>query len=166
MKRAKPETVGKLSVDLLSQADNKHTVSEQMHEQLNDYDKELYDCFYTQKSRYTGIFYIVVLTRGDRLLTNVVRHMFFARHSCPTPDYDQCVYQCHKDWPEPKFMWVIPCKDYCEYLRDLITVPEEHASLYPYVRDFYDGTLLALCKKLNHETEDTGQLILGESRGK
>lgn len=162
----KHDTVGKLSCDLLAKADDHHTVQEQMEEQLKEYDTELFNCFNTNKSKYTGIFYIVVLTRGDRLLHNVIRHMFFSRNSCPTPDYDQCVYQCHKDWLEPKFMWIIPCKDYCEYLRDLITVPEEHRSLYPFVRDFYDGTMLAACKKLNHETEETGQLILGDINGR
>ena len=38
----KRETVGKLSIDLLAKADDKHTVGEQMREQLTDYDKNLY----------------------------------------------------------------------------------------------------------------------------
>ena len=158
----KRETVGKLSLDLLAKADDKHTVGEQMREQLSDYDKNLYECFDTNKSKYTNTFYIVVLTRGDRLLKNVIRHQFFARNSCPTPEHDQCVYQCHKDWLEPKFMWVIPCKEYSDHLYHNTTmVPLEESTLLRFTLDFYDGTLLKLVKKLNNETDETGQLILG-----
>jgi hypothetical protein len=102
-----------------------------------------------------------VLTRGDKLLKNVIRHQFFARNSCPTPEYDQTVYQCHKDWQEPKFMWVLPCIGYCEQMRDNSTeVPEEEWALLRFVLDFYDGTLLKLAKTLNNEKEDSGFLVL------
>lgn len=163
----KRETVGKLSIDLLAKADDKHTAGEQMSEQLSEYDKNLYECFDNNKHKYTGIFYIVVVTRGDRLLKNVIRHQFFSRNSCPTPEYDQAVYQCHKDWLEPRFMWVIPCMEYAEHLKNNVPlVPLEEAELLRFVLDFYDGTLLKLVKKLNNETDGIGQLILGEPRGK
>lgn len=157
----KKETVGKLSVDLLSKADDKHTVGEQMREQLSEYDANLYECFEIGKKRYQSPFYINVITRGDKLLKNVIRHQFLPRQSCPTPELDQCVYQCHKDWLEPKFIWVLPCKEYAEHMytnKDM--VPLEEFELLRYVLDYFDGTLLKLCKKLNNETENTGQLIL------
>lgn len=157
----KKKTVGQLAYDLLKKADDKHTIGEQTKEQLSEFDQELFKCFDTNKNRYTKVFYLVVLTRSDKHLTNVLRHTFFTRNSAPTPGYDQAVYQCHKDWPEPKFMWVIPNKDYCDYMinnKDLIH-PNEYL-LLQYVIDFYDGVLLKLVKKLNNETENTGQLIL------
>jgi hypothetical protein len=157
----KKEKVGKIAVDLLAKADDKHTVGEQMREQLSEYDQDLYVCFEINKKKYDSRFYIVVLTRSVPNLPNILRHQFFARRTCPTPGYDQCVYQCHKDWPEPKFVWVIPSKEYSEHMhnnRDM--VPLEEYELLRFVLDYYDGTLLKLCKLLNNEKEDTGQLIL------
>ena len=155
------KTVGQWSKELIEKSDDKHSVEEQMREQLSDYDRELFRCFDEKKISYKGIFYIVVLTRGEKLLKNVIRHQFFARNSCPTPEYDQTVYQCHKDWTEPKFMWVIPCKGYCEYLQaNSQRVPQEEWQLLRFVLDFYDDTLLKLAKKLNNEKEDSGFLIL------
>ena len=159
--KQKKETVGKLAVELAQKADDKHSIGEQMQEQLSNYDTELFLCFERNKQKYKGIFYIVVITRGDKLLKNVIRHQFFARNSAPTPEYDQCVYQCHKEWPEPRFMWVMPCKDYSEYMfNNKESISPTEYQLLQFVIDFYDGTLLKLVKHLNHETEDTGQLIL------
>jgi len=155
------KTVGQWSKELIEKSDDRHSVEEQMREQLSDYDKELYRCFDDNKQKYKTRFYIVVLTRGERALKNVIRHQFFARNSCPTPEYDQTVYQCHKDWAEPRFMWVIPCKGYCDFLiANSSRVPQEEWQLLRFVLDLEDGTLLKLAKKLNNEKEDSGFLIL------
>lgn len=160
----KREKVGKLSVDLatkVTKEDYNHTVEEQRNEQLSQYDKNLYECFDTNKKKYPGIFYLVVITRSDKVLTNILRHQFFTRHSCPTPQFDQCVYQCHKDWSTPKIMWVIPCEQYAQELRDnKLTVPQELWGLLRYVLDYYDGVLLKVAMKLSHEIPEKGHLIL------
>lgn len=157
----KRKTVGQWSKELIEKSDDRHTVEDQMREQLENYDKELFLCFDENKKKYKNIFYLVVITRGDKILKNVIRHQFFTRNSCPTPEYDQTVYQCHKDWTEPKFMWVIPNKAYCEYLKENASrVPPQEYQLLRYVLDFYDDTLLELAKRLNNEKKDSGFLIL------
>lgn len=158
----KKKTVGQWSKELLEKSDDKHTIEDQMREQLSDYDKELYLCFDNNKNKYKGIFYLVVLTRADKLLKNVLRHQYFTRISCPTPQYDQTVYQCHKDWTEPKFIWTLPNKEYAAYMlkyKEYIH-PEEYR-LLQYVSDHADGTLLKVVKRLNNEKDEKGFLILG-----
>ena len=59
-------------------------------------------------------------------------------------------------------MWVIPCKEYADHLYHNPTlVPLEESTLLRFTLDFYDGTLLKFVKKLNNETDETGQLIFG-----
>lgn len=162
MEDFKRDTVGKIATDLQKSAsDNTHSAHEQMLEQLSEYDENLAQCVNTRKTTVKGDFYVVVLTKKERLLDNVLRNYFFARNSCPTPDYDQAVYFYSSTEEAIKFMWVIPSKDTCEYMhanKESID-PSEH-QLLRFVLAFHDGYLLSLCKKLNDETEHTGQLIL------
>lgn len=162
----KRDTIGRISAELLEKEilnPSQHTVVEQMQEQLCDYDKNIYECVEAAKKTKTDDFYIVVLTKKERLMQNVIRNYFFSRNSCPTPDYDQAVYKYKKDIDAIDFLWVIPSKDTCELLRDnALQVHESERELLNFVLSFYDNSLLKLCKTLNGETEYTGQLILGE----
>lgn len=162
MTNEKRDTVGKIATELQTKAiDNTHSAHEQMQEQLSEYDTNLASCVQEARKTKTGDFYVVVLTKKERLLENVLRNYFFSRNSCPTPDYDQAVYFYSSKTQELKFMWVIPSKHTCEYMRDNAKLidPSEH-ELLRFVLSFYDGYLLKLVKKLNGETETTGQLIL------
>lgn len=162
MTKEKRETVGKISSELKAKSsDNTHSAHEQMLEQLSEYDQNLMQCVEDAKKSKTGDFYVVVLTKKERLLENVLRNYFFSRNSCPTPDYDQAVYYYSAQEQELKFMWVVPSKDTCEYMRDNAkTIDPSEYQLLQFVLSFYDGYLLKLVKKLNSETDTTGQLIL------
>jgi len=99
-------------------------------------------------------FFVVVITKRERLMEKLFRLYYTARHSCPTPEWDQSVYHyTHKD-ERLEFLWTIPDKDSCDHLRDnaLMVHPEER-QLLKFVLDFQDGTLLQLAKKLNKEID-------------
>ena len=151
------ETIGKLSSDLIiKQSDDSHTAHDQMEEQLTDWDQNLWICVENCKKDYPiGDFYIVVVTKKERLMPNVLRNYFFGRYSCPTPEYDQTVYKFHRGSDSPEFMWVVPCKETCEVMKlDPLSVPKEEQELLKFVLDFEDGTLLKLSKQLNGEKLD------------
>jgi hypothetical protein len=157
------ENVGKISRDLLMKGDkNDHTVVEQMQEQLSDYEANVVECMDAGKKVYSGPFYITVLTKKEKLMENVLRHYFFHRATCPTPDYDQAVYRYCPINAALEFLWVIPDKDTCYYLRDnaLVVDPKER-QLLQYVLELFDDTLMLKAKRLNGELVTTPFLEKG-----
>lgn len=153
----KRDTVGALSSDLLIKANvPDHSAVEQMREQLDKYDENLIECVEKHKKDYTGDFYVVVVTKKERLMENVLRNYFFARHTCPTPEYDQTVYKYDRTNDALDFMWVIPSKQTCEYMRyNALHIPQSERTLLRFVMEFYDDTLMLLAKKLNGEQINT-----------
>ena len=147
------ENVGKISRDLILKGDkNDHTVVEQMQEQLSDYETNVVECLLAGKKVYQGQFYIVVLTKKEKLMENVLRHYFFHRATCPTPDYDQAVYRYLSEDDQLEFMWVLPSKESCHYLRDnALSIPLQERQLLQYVLELFDDTLMLKAKKLNGE---------------
>jgi len=157
------ETVGKVSRDLLLKGDkNDHTVVEQMQEQLSDYTANLIDKVEQGKNVYKGCFYIVVIFKKERLMENVLRNYFFHRATCPTPDYDQVVYRYIPEDDKLEFLWTIPAKDICFYLRDnALMVDEKERALLQFVLEFFDDTLMKKAKRLNGELLLTPMLEKG-----
>lgn len=147
------DTVGKLSSDLIVKSqDNNHSAHEQMQEQLGEYEKNFYECLERSKLDFSGSFYIVVITKKERLMQNVIRNYFFGRGTCPTPDWDQTVYVYNRKEDAIHFLWVIPSKDTCEYMTAFpMDIPAEERQLLRFVHDFNDGTLLRYAKTLNGE---------------
>ena len=158
----KRDTVGKIAVTLAKDScDNTHSPHEQMLEQLSDYDKNIYECVERYKKDFLKDFYVVVITKKERLLENVIRNFFYGRISCPTPDYDQTVYFYNYKTQIINFMWVIPSKDACQFIKEnALRLDPSEKELINFVLSFYDGSLLKRCKELNNETEKTGQLLL------
>jgi hypothetical protein len=148
------ETVGKISSDLIKNAvDDTHSAHEQMQESLTDYDKNLFENIDLGKKNWPSQdFYVVVITKRERLMTNVLRNYFVARLSCPTPDYDQVVYEYDHSIDKVHFLWVIPCKGVCEgMIANPLGFPLEERQLLKYVLDYADGTLYKLSKTKNGE---------------
>jgi hypothetical protein len=146
------KTVGQISLDLQQKAPEERSVVELERAMHSDYEQKLLETLEEGKKTLTGDFFVIVLTKKERLLNNVLRNYFFFRNSCPTPDYDQAVYQYLKADDKIKFLWVIPSKDTCMLLlenRQQIA-PSEY-ELLSFVLKFADGTLGALMKKLNGE---------------
>jgi len=149
------DTIGKISTELLKKPEITNPI-DQAYENLTDYDRNIFACVDEGKKIYPKDFYIVVLTKKERLMQNVIRNYFMARLTCPTPDFDQVVYRYNFLDESIDFLWVVPSKDTCELLRAhcLEVVPQEK-ELLNFVLSFYDGSLLTQCKKLNGENIDS-----------
>jgi hypothetical protein len=159
------DTVGKLSTELSQKAPEAKDPIEQMRESLTDYDKNIWEAIERSKKVYPGDFYIVVLTKQERLMQNVFRNYFIDRSTCPTPDYDQTVYKYKRKKDQVVFMWVIPSRDTCFYLKDhALEVAPEERDLLKYVLAFEDQTLYKLCKELNGEQPDSNELVKPASK--
>lgn len=153
------KTVGQASLELINKTPDTKSPIEQMRENLTDYEANIWECVERCKKDFLGDFYIVVITKNERLMSNVFRNFFYGRLSCPTPDYDQTVYKFKRTDNQPIFMWVIPSRDASFHLKDnaLYVAPEER-ELLKYVLAFEDGTLFKLAKELNGEKIDSPEL--------
>lgn len=150
------DTVGKVALDLLTKDPVEKSPIELEREMHTDYDKNIYECVDRGKKMFDGDFFVVIETKKERLLPNVLRNYFFPRHTCPTPNYDQTVYHYHHADQLVEFLWVIPSRDTCVLLKEnALTIANEERQLLKFVLDFSDGTLFKLAKKLNGEVEDT-----------
>ena len=150
------ETVGKVAVDLASKTPVERNPIELEREMHTDYDKNIYEAVDRGKKDYPGDFFIVVETKKERLLQNVLRNYFMVRQSCPTPNYDQTVYRYIRADEIVEFLWVVPARDVCFYLKDnALDVVDEEKVLLRYVLNFSDGTLYKLAQQLNNEITET-----------
>lgn len=151
-KKAKRTTVGTVASQLLQKETSIVDPIEQMQESLTEYDQNIYDCVNRCKKDIDGDFFIVIITKKEPLMPNVLRNYFMGRRTCPTPDYDQTVYRFNREKDEVEFLWVIPSKHTCLFLiANRLEVPLEQHSLLKFVLDFEDGTLFKLAQKINQE---------------
>jgi len=152
----KKDTVGKIALDLMSQPQENQDSIAQTREMLSDYEKNFYEAFKRGKAQFNGDFYLVVLTKKERTMQNVIRNYFLVRESCPTPNNDQIVYRYDNKKDIADLLWVIPCEHACEHYRlNPLGVPKEERALFQNILDFHDGSLLRKCKKLNGELKET-----------
>lgn len=153
---SKRNTVGEEALKLLQKEPVTHTAVDQMREQLDDYEANIHECIRKNKRKFLGDFYVVVITKKEKLMQNVLRHYFFARQSCPTPDYDQAVYRYIKSDDKLDFLWVLPAADAVNFMKNNPhSVSQDKYELLGYVLQFVDGSLLTLAKKLNMEKRDS-----------
>lgn len=150
------DTVGKISSKLLSKHDSMDSVIDVQRKSQEEYLTNLIECINNHKEVFPGDFYVIVITKNERLMPNVFRSYFLARISCPTPDYDQSVFKYYRDDEHAEHIWTIPSKDACHYLQEHANyiVPAERG-LLECVLGFVDGSLLKLSKQLNGEEPDT-----------
>lgn len=147
------KTIGKISTELIKKDTSvDHSPIEQMRESLTDYDSNIYECIERGKRDYSRDFYVVVITKKERLMPNVLRNYFTNRLSCPTPQFDQAVYKYNYRDEIIEFLWVIPAKDICEqFLNNALLVDDSQKELLSYIVDFVDGTLDRKSMILNGE---------------
>jgi hypothetical protein len=84
VRMTKRDTIGKLSTELLQKdihAD--HSVREQTAENLSEYESNVYGAVERGKAAINGDFFVVVITKRERLMPNVLRNYFLPRKSCP-----------------------------------------------------------------------------------
>lgn len=154
------ETMGKIASDLMQKTPESRDPVEIGRAMQENYINELISCVENNKKRYIGNFFIVVLTKNEKLLPNVFRNYFLARSTCPTPNYDQSVFKFNSESEAIEYVWSIPDRNVCFYLREnKIYVHPSERQLLQFVLDFSDGTLRRLCKKLNKEEEESNLII-------
>ena len=152
----KRDTIGKISSDLIVKDPETKSPIEQMREQLSDYDKNIFECIERGVKTFSDDFYVVVITKKERLMPNVIRNYFANRVSCPTPEYDQTVYRYIAKEEAIAFLWVVPSKDTCQLLvTNKEQVDPSEFALLDFVLKFYDGTLFQMAKRLNGEEKDS-----------
>lgn len=157
--KKKSPTVGESASKLLAQAPDSCDPIEIQREMQRDYLENLLECVVDHRKKVSSDFYVVVLTKNEKLLANVFRNYFFARSSCPTPDYDQSVFKFLSESEELIFLWSLPSKEACIHLKEnaVLVAPEEQ-ELLSCILNFADGTLYKLAKQLNREQADSGFL--------
>ena len=148
------KTIGAISSELAAQQDRPISPIEQMYENLTDYENNVTDCVQKHKNVFPGDFYIVVITKKEPLMHNVLRNYFFARLSCPTPDYDQTLYKYTQQNDQLEFLWVIPSRDTCFLmLENRQQIAPAEYTLLQYVLKFHQGALFKLAQSLNNEIQ-------------
>lgn len=153
------DTVGKKALELVEKADNKHSVVDQTHESLTEYEQNVLETAEKGLKQYNSDFFIVVLTKKEALFNNIYRNFFLHRKSCPTPEYDQTVYQYIYSADALKYLWTVPDRETVLMYRDnRKDVPEEEKQLLGYSLSFLNGDLDRLSRKLNKEPGDTPYL--------
>ena len=150
------KTVGALSSELLQQDTVRDaTAGERMQQQLHDYESHIAECINTGKNNFAGDFFVVVITKRERLMPNVIRNYFIPRESCPTPTYDQIVYRFYRKDDMLEFVWSIPSmvavKDIIRHQKE---IDPSFYSLLKMVMDFMDGSLEKKAKSLNKEKDN------------
>lgn len=154
------QTVGAQVEPLLQKEPDSRDPIELQREMQKDYHDNLIQCINDFKKNNRGDFFVVVLTKNEKLMPNVFRNYFFARRTCPTPNYDQSVFLYRSDLEMAEYIWTIPSQDACMHLRyNAHLVAPEERQLLGFVLDFADGTLYELCKKLNKEQKDSIKII-------
>ena len=151
------KTTGKIVYDILTKepeliADPIGEIINAREEALKQYEKRVEDVISEAFKTYPGDFYIVVAAKVERVFKIVVRNLIFHAPVCPTPNYDQTIYRYHRKDDAIEFLWCIPDKHTCEWMKKYpFDVPEEQSALRQTVLDFYDDTLLGQCMALNGE---------------
>ena len=75
----KKETLGKLATRLAEKDTHAQSPIELERAMHQEYEDNIYQCIERGKKEHKGDFYIVVLTKRERLLQNVLRHYYLHR---------------------------------------------------------------------------------------
>lgn len=119
---------------------------------LSGFNENLELCAQRGKKERKGDFFIVVLRKRETVVDTIVRSLFIHRKTCPTPNYDQIVYQYIAKDDRLKEIWVIPDRESCHILKqNALQVDKSERDLLKFVLDFDDGTLFKIMSKLNGE---------------
>lgn len=137
------ETVGKISQDLLVKADPKQGIVDTERTINKDYFDQCKECVERKPhSEWTKPWFLIILNKKERLLTNVVRRYFFGRKSLPSPEYDQTVWHYFPSTGDMKFLWTLPDKETCHMIyNNRSEIPTSENKLAKFVIDFFDNRL-------------------------
>jgi len=145
--------IGKQALERNLKTNNDTVQVRELSKEMNkDYMDTLIDTALKDKSKYEGNYYVVVLTKRERLIKRTIRNLFFTRQSCPSPSYEQTVYKFNPKDEILEFLWVVPSKSICEkMIQQRYFIELQSDPLLPYVVDFYTGELMYKAMELNKE---------------
>jgi hypothetical protein len=150
------KTVGEQYLDISCKLPESRDPIELQREMQKGYIDELSKCVVEFRKKCSADFWVVVLTKRERLMENILRFYYFGRHSCPTPDFDQSLYFYDSKAEEIRFVWSIPDKDTCHHLRNnALYVHDSERNLLQFILEFFDGTLFEKAKRFNKEVKDS-----------
>lgn len=156
----KRETVGKIATDLMANGHDSNNVVDVQRELQKDYMASIWECITNHLDKFSGDFYIQIITKKEKLLENVFRNYFMAHQWCPSPDYNQSMFKFHRSSNNLEYLWTLPDPETAIYLvHNAAKLPKEEKELLFYVLCDYNGTLLKKAKKLNGEEESSPLLI-------
>lgn len=153
--KSKKKTVGEHSLELQSSDEkiNPIDLQREVHKgnkEEDSFESQMNCCIKRGRKDFDKDFFVVVLFKKERLLTNIVRQYFLPRISCPTPTWDQVVYHYHHSSDTLEFLWVIPEKKICTWMvTHSNNLTSDHQELLSNVNKFHSGKLDKLCEKLN-----------------
>jgi hypothetical protein len=152
-------TVGKIVYDNYGKQEESRDPIELQRAMQEDYITKLLQSVESNKKIFSGNFYVVVITKAERLLKGVFRNYFATRQTCPTPEYDQTVFMYNRELERIEYIWTVPSQDTCIHFKNnILQIVESERDLLKFILDFSDGTLLKLAKKLNGEKEKSPEL--------
>jgi hypothetical protein len=106
-------------------------------------------------------FYVVMLTKVERLLTKNVHFYPIVRLTCPSTNYDQSVYFYDHKNETLEFLWTIPDKETIfRFKMYPETITEEEKPLIPYVKNYLSLHYDRLARIRNGEKENQINPIL------
>ena len=137
------ETVGAASQRLLRAHNPDQTVIDTQREIDKGYFDEILKVVDRDPAKgWTEPYYIVVLTKKERIMENVLRRYFFARRSLPGPTFDQTVWRYYPAKGDLEFLWVLPDKETAAWMQWFPQdVPAGHEALIGFVNDFVTDKL-------------------------
>ena len=152
----KRETVGKLAYDsiLKDMSETKTpTYNEQAEESTKGYMPSVLECVENHKRIFDGDFYVETATVEVKVMQKKVHNFkFIGKLACPTPTWDQSVFKYHRADDRLEYLWTIPDKGTCAYLKqNMLLIPDNQKELLNFVLDDNDGELLKKAKILNKE---------------
>lgn len=154
MKDQKTKNVGAHAYDLLQKQPDTTDAVELQREMLNptEWEQDIQETVESAQRTYPSNFYVVVLFKRERIITNAIRYYMVARRSCPTPQYDQVVYYYDRNQGDIQFIWSIPDQMTSIFMyQNALSVPKEQRQQLNYVIQFFDGSLQEQAQRLNGE---------------
>lgn len=122
-------------------------------ESLSNFDKSVLEAVERGIKEYPqSTFYVEVCHVHEKLLDTVGRNFFSVRKSAPTPEYNQTVFQYNHQKDSIEFLWTLPDRNTClSFYYNKSQVDPSDYDILDQILSLYDGRLIALVKKLNHE---------------
>lgn len=158
----KKTTAGALGLQIASKPKESRDPIELAEPREKIYLRKLWEHVEDAKKRYVQQdFFIVVITRQEHLIKDCYQDLHSDFPECPTPDYDQTVYQWH--WRDEKLelLWSLPHEAACRcYYNHALEVVDSEKALLRDILDYYDGTLLKKAMLLNGDTKGAPQIVL------